>query len=520
MTFGLTHMLRRAVALCPDETASVFGTRRNTWRQLADRSARLGGALQNIGMQRGDRVAVMAMSSDRYLEMMMGVWWGGGALNPVNVRWAPAEVAFSLDDCESKILFLDDQFLPLVADLRERAKTLETIIYVGDREAPPGTLHYETLLAETNPIEDVQLPGDSLNGVYYTGGTTGFPKGVMLTHAQLMSNAIGYSLDLPFDRDEIIMVATPLFHQSGQCVVNRAMMSLRPTVILQSFAPEPFMKLVQEEKVTFTLLVPTMLQMIVDHPKFADFDLSSLRKVLYGASPISEGLLERVLDKLPNIAWTQGYGMTEMAGAYTVLPPIFHTKAGRVGKRLLAAGRAMYGTELRVVDENDNDVPTGTVGQVLCRGHCLMSGYWKRPEETAAALQNGWMHSGDAGYLDDEGYVYLVDRTKDMIVSGGENVYSSEVESALSKHAAVAACAVIGIPSEKWGESVHAIVVLRSGTTATTDELRAHAKTLIAGYKCPQSIEFRDSIPLSGAGKILKHVIREPYWKGMDRRVR
>lgn len=520
MTFGLTHMLRRGVRLCPNETVTVFNGRRRTYRELADRSARLGAALQKLGMKRGDRVAKMGMSSDFYFEYMMGVWWGGGALNPVNVRWAPAEVAFSLDDCESKILLLDDQFIGLADELKERAKTLETIIYIGDKTPPPGVLHYESLLAENEPIPDVELPGDSLNGVYYTGGTTGFPKGVMLTHEQLVANAIGYSLDLPFDRDEVIMVCTPLFHQSGQCVVNRSMMSLRPTVIQRTFDPEGAMKLIQDEKVTFTLLVPTMVQMIIDHPKFQDYNLSSLRKVLYGASPIAEGVLERMLQLLPNVAWTQGYGMTEMAGAYTVLPPVFHTKEGRVGKRLLAAGRPMFGTELRVVDENDQDVPLGTVGQVLCRGHCLMSGYWKRPEETAAALKDGWMHSGDAGYLDDEGYVYLVDRVKDMIVSGGENVYSSEVESAISKHPAVASCAVIGIPSEQWGEQVHAVIVLKSGQNVTQEEIRAHAKTLIAGYKCPRSVEFRDALPLSPAGKLQKNVLREPFWKGYDRRVR
>jgi acyl-CoA synthetase (AMP-forming)/AMP-acid ligase II len=257
-----------------------------------------------------------------------------------------------------------------------------------------------------------------------------------------------------------------------------------------------------------------MLQMLVDHPELPAHDMSSLSKMLYGASPISEALLDRVMKALPWTALTQGYGMTELSPLATVLPPEDHT-----GARLRSAGKAASITELRIADEDDREVPRGTVGQILVRGGQVMQGYWRKPEETEAALRGGWMHTGDAAYMDDEGYIFIVDRVKDMIVSGGENVYSAEVENAVARHPAVAMCAVIGVPDADWGERVHAVVVLKPEASATAEEIRDHTKTLIAGYKAPRSVEFVDALPISGAGKVLKRELREKYWSDSDRNV-
>jgi acyl-CoA synthetase (AMP-forming)/AMP-acid ligase II len=258
-----------------------------------------------------------------------------------------------------------------------------------------------------------------------------------------------------------------------------------------------------------------MLQKVVDHPALTRFDLSSVRTFLYGASPVSQALLERAMRAFPRAAFVQLYGMTEAAGTTAMLGPDEH----RAGQHLRAAGRAAAHAEVRIVDDENNELPRGTVGEIACRGGHIISGYWNRPEETAEALPGGWLHTGDAGYIDDDGYLYVVDRVKDMIVTGGENVYSAEVENAITSHPAVASCAVIAIPDPVWGERVHAVVMLRPGRTASAEEIREHCKTLIAGYKAPRSCEFVNSLPLSAAGKVLKRELRRPYWADTDRAV-
>jgi acyl-CoA synthetase (AMP-forming)/AMP-acid ligase II len=286
-------------------------------------------------------------------------------------------------------------------------------------------------------------------------------------------------------------------------------------VMVAGFTPAGVAAAIEAHRVTEVLLVPTMIQMLVDDPACADADLSSLRHLLYGASPISEAVLERAAKRLPTVEFTQAYGMTELSPVATLLGPAEHG----VERLRRSAGRAAPHAEVRIVDPDDNEVPTGATGEIVCRGGHVMLGYWKRPQETAAALRGGWMHSGDGGYLDADGYLFVVDRIKDMIVSGGENVYSAEVENALAAHPGVAACAVIGVPDEQWGERVHAVVVRAPGTTATEDELRDHVRALIASYKTPRSVEFVEALPLSGAGKVLKRELRAPYWAAQARGV-
>jgi acyl-CoA synthetase (AMP-forming)/AMP-acid ligase II len=266
------------------------------------------------------------------------------------------------------------------------------------------------------------------------------------------------------------------------------------------------MDAIARHRVTDMLLVPTMIQLLVDHPEARDHDLTSLRSVVYGASPISPAVLERAMKTVPGAEFTQAYGMTELSPVATILTPADH-EAGH----LRSAGRAAPHAEVRVVDPAGAPVPAGTVGEVAVRGGHVMQGYWNKPEETAAALRDGWMHTGDGGYLDDQGYLYVVDRIKDMIITGGENVYSTEVENALAAHPAVAQCAVIGVPDDHWGERVHAVIVPHPGASVTLEELRAHAKTLIAGYKAPRSLEIAQALPLSGTGKVLKRELRQQH---------
>jgi acyl-CoA synthetase (AMP-forming)/AMP-acid ligase II len=290
--------------------------------------------------------------------------------------------------------------------------------------------------------------------------------------------------------------------------------------ITPAFSPESVLDTLERDRVTHMFLVPTMIQMVVDHPTMRkQRDLRELRTITYGASPISEALLERAMSALPGVDFVQAYGMTELSPLATVNPAYYHTTEGRKLGKLRAAGRAAHCVEVRIVDEHDREVPRGVVGEIAVRGSNVMLGYWNQPERTAATVRDGWMHTGDGAYMDEDGFVFIVDRMKDMIISGGENVYSAEVENAIAQHPAVAACAVIGIPSDQWGESVHSVVVCKPGHEVSAAELIAHCKALIAGYKCPRSLDFTDALPMSGAGKVLKTKLREPFWKGCERHI-
>ncbi|MGD0702171.1 MAG: long-chain-fatty-acid--CoA ligase [Trebonia sp.] len=511
----LTQGLHRAVQQRPDHVMTIYGDRRRTFAEAAGRVARLAGALLELGVRPGDRVAMLSLNSDRYSEYLLALPWADAVLNPVNTRWSAAEIAYSLRDSDSRVLLVDDTFAPMLPALREAFPELATVIHVGDGPAPDGALGYEDLIAAADPVEDVRRGGGDLAGVFYTGGTTGFPKGVMLSHdnlgiSWLGSAACGY---LPGPGSRTLHTA-PMFHLADMTAWGVTLQAGGTHVILPSFDPRTVLATIAEHRVTDALLVPTMIQLLVDYPDVGDFDLTSLRAVLYGASPMTRAVLERAMKTLPGASFTQAYGMTELAPVATLLSPADH-EAGY----LRSAGRAAPHAEIRVLDPFGAEVPNGTVGEVACRGGHVMLGYWNKPEETAAALRDGWMHTGDGGYLDDQGYLYVVDRIKDMIVTGGENVYSAEVENAVAAHPAVAQCAVIGVPDPDWGERVHAVVVLRPGATLTHEELRAHAKSLIAGYKAPRSMEIVGQLPLSGAGKVLKRDLRQKYWAGQERQI-
>lgn len=516
----ITQALHRAVQQKPEHVAVRFGERAKTYRQFTDRVARLAGALQALGMREGDRVAILSLNSDRYLEYQMAVPWGGGVLNPCNIRWSAAEIAYSLNDSGSTILLVDETFRPLAEKVRLDSTTLREVIYCGDAKTPEGMHDYEALLALAEPVPDAGRSNEDLAGIFYTGGTTGFPKGVMLSHANLVSSAMALRAAGVAAGNGIYLHAAPMFHLADIGASLPHWMEGNTQSVIPAFAPELVLDTLARDRVTQVLLVPTMIQMLVDHPAMKrPRDLSALKTIAYGASPISTALLDRAMEALPGVDFIQAYGMTELAPVATILPPECHTLKGRELGKLRSAGRATFCTEVKVVDPQDQEAPRGTVGEIVVRGPNVMQGYWNKPEQTAAALRGGWMHTGDGGYMDEDGYVFIVDRIKDMIVTGGENVYSAEVENALARHASVAACAVIGIPSAEWGEAVHAVVVRKPGAEAAADELIAHCKTLIAGYKCPRSIEFREALPLSGAGKVLKTELRKPFWEGNTRQV-
>ena len=516
----LTQSLHRAVQQHPQRIAARCGDRQHTFRELADRVARLAGALQQLGMQEGDRVAMLSLNSDRYLEYQWAVPWGGGVMNPCNIRWSAAEILYSLDDSGSSILLVDDTFRPMVEQFRQEARTLRAVIYCGDGEVPAGMHGYEALIAATDPVPDAARRGDDLAGIFYTGGTTGFPKGVMLSHTNMCSSSLALHAEGLATPGGTYLHAAPMFHLADMAMSMMQSIEGNSHAFIPAFNPEAVLDTLERDRVSCVLLVPTMIQMMVDHPTMQKpRDLSALKTIIYGASPIAEAVLERAMAALPGVGFVQAYGMTELSPLATVNPAWTHTIEGRKAGKLRAAGRAGYCIELRIVDADGNEVPRGTVGEVVVRGPNVMQGYWNKPELTAAAVRNGWMHTGDGAWMDEDGFIFIADRLKDMIITGGENVYSGEVENAVAQHAGVAACAVIGIPSAQWGEAVHAVVVRKPGQDVSGADLIAHCKSLIAGYKCPRSVDFVDALPISGAGKVLKTKLREPFWHGRERNV-
>jgi acyl-CoA synthetase (AMP-forming)/AMP-acid ligase II len=513
----LTRLLHDAVARHPQRVAVVCGQRRRTFAELQDRVARLAGGLHQLGVAPGDRVAMLSQNSDSYHEYYFAVPWADAVLNPVNTRWNPTEIAYSLRDSATRVLIVDPVFTPLVEAIRENHSELTTVIVTGRAPAPDGTHDYESLVASARPVPDARRGGDELAGVFYTGGTTGFPKGVMLSHRNLLVSAAGtMSTGAMHTPDGTALHSAPMFHLAALATWINQNMAANTQVYLPRFDPKEVLDAIQRHAVTDIVLVPTMIQMLVDHPAIHDFTVSSVKRVLYGGSSIAASVLSRAMATFPQAQFTQAFGMTELGPVATLLLPEDHILDGEGSHRLTSAGRAAPHAEVRIVDEDDREVPVGEIGQIVVRGANVTAGYWDNPAETAQALRGGWMHTGDAGRLDEAGYLYIVDRIKDMIVTGGENVYSTEVENAVAQHPAVAAVAVIGLPDEVWGERVHAVVVLHRGASATAEDICSHTKSLIARYKAPRSVDFVEALPTSGAGKVLKRSLRERYVTAVD----
>jgi len=516
----LTQPLHKGRREKAHETAVVCADRRLDFSTLADRVARLAGALRRLGLAPGDRVGMMSLNSTRFVEYFFGTWWSGGVINPVNIRWNPKEVAYSLDDCDTRILLVDDAFAPLVTELRKLSASLRTVVYCGDGPVPEGMAGYEALLAEAAPVEDAPHSPDELAAIMYTGGTTGRPKGVMLTHGSLFINALGTVAALPRDtQDAAAIVAAPMFHVAGCGVTLQSLLRLVPVHVVPMFDEVAVLATLQSARITEMFLVPTMIKRVIEHPRFGEFDLSSLRLLSYGAAPIDAALLDQAMRAFPQAAFAQVYGMTELSPVVTALPAHCHAPGPARERLLRSAGTPIPIAEVRIVDGEDRELPHGQVGEIVARGPMVMQGYWNKPAETEAALRGGWMHTGDGGYMDEQGFLYVVDRMKDMIVSGGENVYSAEVENAIAQMPQVLMSAVIGVPDERWGERVHAVIVRREGAQLTSEDVIVHCKDQIAGYKCPRSVEFRDALPVSAAGKLQKFQLREPFWAGKERRV-
>ncbi|MNJ31559.1 Long-chain-fatty-acid--CoA ligase [compost metagenome] len=515
----ITQGLHRQLQSRSQAVAIRAQGRSTTYAEYGNRVARLAGALKGLGVASGDRVAMLAFNCQRFLEYYLAVPWADAVVNPVNFRWSAAEIIYSLDDSETTVLIVDDHHKDIGQKILEQAMTLRHVIYAGDGPTPVGMLNYETLIANSAAIEDARRGGDALLGIFYTGGTTGFPKGVMLSHNNVSFSAMNSVSSGRCGVDARFLHSMPMFHLADFAAMVALFITGGTHVVLQSFSPQGALETIDQEKVNEVLLAPTMIQMMLDwHQNYGQhLDVSSLQRVGYGASTITPVLLDRARALFTSAEFAQGYGMTELAPVASTLGAEYHSAEYQANGKMYSAGLPGICVEIRVVDAQDNEVPRGTVGEIIVRGPNVMLGYWKKPEATAEALRGGWMHTGDGGYMDEEGFIYICDRLKDMVVSGGENIYSAEVETAIASHPAVAQNAVIGIPCKKWGETVHAVIILKPGVSVSSDDIIGHCRERIAGYKVPRSIEFRESLPLTSVGKVQKTELRKPFWKDQKR---
>jgi long-chain acyl-CoA synthetase len=514
-------------------TASRMATQRvlitedgepRTYAAHVERVQRLSsGMSKRLGIGPGDRFGVMAANSVRHLELWHAALFGAGVINPLNLRFSGRELAHVLRDSGAKVVFTDAVFADVINSVREEAG-VECVVLIADSSAeapvPQGIaadLMYEEVVGHGSPADaGWEEPEESDPCVLmYTGGTTGLPKGVLLDQRAMTLTAYHTGMKFTYDAEDVYLLQTPMFHAASFGGIAIVPAFGGTTAFVPFFDPGAVIDAIPRFGITSTVMVPTMIAMTMNHPAFTAQTFGSLRRLTYGASPMPAALLDRLLADYPKLEISQGYGMTEAAALLTVLGPQDHVPGSH---RLHSAGQALPGVALTIQDEQGNVLAAHQTGEVCARSGNIMREYWNRPEETAAAFRGGWYHTGDAGYLDEDGYLFLVDRLKDMIVTGGENVYSTEVENAITDHPAVAQAAVIGIPDEQWGEAVHAVVVLHPGASVSEDELRGHVRHQIAGYKVPKSVEFRtESLPLSGALKVLKRELRAPYWSGHER---
>jgi long-chain acyl-CoA synthetase len=518
MEWTLANIVRTHAAHRGGQPMLTYGTRTITYAAMDATSNRVAQALLAEGIGRQDRVAFLDKNGPEYFEVL----FGGAKVNAVNVavnwRLAPEEMERTINDAQAKLLFVGADFLSHVEEIETKLETVDKIIVLGDS---PRHETYRTWMERAEPIDPGHSPErDDVAMQLYTSGTTGLPKGAMLSNGNLGAILPHVSGPWGLDATSVNLIAMPLFHIGGSGWALCGMWNGCHSILLREFVPPDVLAELERHRVTNALFVPAMLQFLAAVPNAEQRDYSPLRSIVYGASPITDDVLVRAMRtfKCPFI---QVYGLTETSGAITELSAADHDPTGPRSRLLRSAGKPYPWVELRIVDpDTGKDRPTGQVGELWTRSVQNMKGYWKKHEETARAFADGgWLKTGDAGFVDAEGYVFLTDRVKDMIVSGGENIYPAEVENALSGHPAIADVAVIGVPHERWGETVKAIVMKRAGMDAEPDEIIEYARRHLAHYKCPTSVDFAEALPRNPSGKLLKRQLREPYWKGHARRI-
>jgi long-chain acyl-CoA synthetase len=519
---SIERILPRARAQYPDQPAINTGSAWLTYDQLGRRVDALAAALSSLGLARGDRVALLDVNSPICLECYFACAHAGYVFVPLNSRLAVPELAYILKDCAATVLIAAPPFFVTVESLREQSPALKTVI--GTASGLAGAPAYEDLIAKHRgepAAPPWEAAPDAVAQIYYTSGTTGEPKGVCLTYGNMSTSAVDTIIGLGMDWDDCWLHAAPLFHLVSACAVF-AMPLLGARQVALPFSPDGFLHAIEQWRVTATALPPTLINLICSRPDVAASDLSSLRLIMYGGSPMPRGVISKAFEVLPT-SYMHAYGITETSGIVTLLrsDEILPVGSGGENKAYGSAGHPVPDINVEIMDDTGTIIKTaGQVGEIVVSGPRVMSGYWNKPKATADAIMDGWYHTGDLGYLDSQRHLYVVDRKKDMIISGGENVYSVEVENILSTHPDVLECAVIGIPSDDWGEAVHAVIVTRDKRDVSADDIATFCRGKIANYKIPKSISIAaDPLPKTGPGKIAKRLIRDAFWQGQKTKI-
>ena len=518
MTIG--DLLVRNANKFPEKLAVVSEGLSMDYCTFNERVNRLANSLIHAGLSKGDRVGVLVHNCHQFLEIYFAAAKTGGIFCPYNNHLKELELQDVINYSTPKFLFLDKDYEGMIGTLKSALPSVERYICLEAPNLPPLE-YYKTILSDGEPGEpDARVSEDDVLSIIFTAGTTGKPKGAMRTHRHLMSNAVASVIELRADYDERVLITFPMYHVACEDNIVRHIFMPNTFYIKREggFNSAEVLQYISDERITRCQLVPTMIHSLLQEPAIGHYDLSSLRLILYAGSSMPVELLKRALAVFP-CGFAQMYGQTESGPFTTVLKPEDHilNRSEKELKRLASSGRASINYEIRIVDDNDKDVPLGEVGEIIGRSEAMMKGYWQMPEETEKKLKNGWLHTGDLGRLDEDGFMYVVERKNDMIISGGVNIYPREVEEVLYQHPAVSEASVVGIPDEHWGEVVKAVIVLKDGAQASADELKEFCGKHLAGYKKPKTVDFWKELPKSPQGKILKKEIRALYAQQADR---
>ena len=508
----LRNMLTRNLEYNPDKTALIEGNRECTFREFADRTNRMGNALLAMGLDKGDRVAILSHNSMENAESYFSIPNAGLVMVMLNFRLAPTEIQTVLTDSEASVLMVGENYLPHIEKIRDELSFVKHFVFIGDpSKTPDGWHHYETLIKKSSPhVPDVEVTENDLAALMYTSGTTGAPKGCMAIHRNYYHAGRSLTLELKMDSDDFGIIPSPLFHATGEVVLMTCIFSGTTAVIMPQWDVEEFMRLVEKHKVTMGMLATPMLLFLIDYPHADKYDLTSLKKMFFAGAPVTPVIFQKAIERFGNV-FLHLFGTTETVGQTTILKTEDVAKALESGHTeiLGSCGRSFIDMQSVVVDENDQPVSPGMVGEIKVRGLGTTLGYWNKTSETKKDFRNGWYYPLDMCRIDDKGFIYVVDRKKDMIITGGENVYPAEVENVLYKHPGISQAAVIGAPDRKWGEIVTALVVRKNGSEIREEEIKAFCRNEIAGYKVPKKVLFVDALPMSASGKILKYKLKE-----------
>jgi long-chain acyl-CoA synthetase len=516
----LGDIVRRDAKLYGKKVGLIDEEKHFTYREINNRVNRLANGLMRPGLEKGSRVAVIANNCHEFVEAYFAVAKTGLVIVPVSSRLSAPEVSYIVDNSDSQVLIYQEEFREIIESIKKTIPQVKYFLCIG--KGKPGNADYESFLedsSEDEPKRQFSISENDMVMIMYTSGASGKPKGVMTSHRNILANTVTLSFELRIVPEDVTLLVMPLYHNGGLWPTMVHFYRGGRVILVPKFDVEEVLSILEKEKVSFLNLVPTTLMRLMYYPDLGKYNLSSLKTIMYAGAPIALSKIQEAMHRLGEHRFYTGLGCTEASGSILSLPNHDHALEGPMAEKLSSVGQDSIGVEVRVVDGQGRDVKLGEIGEVIAKGDNIALGYWKLPDETTETFKGGWLFTGDMARVDSDGYVYIVDRKKDMIISGGENISSKEVEEVIFRHPAVQEVAVIGVPDEAWGESVKALVAFKPGMTASEKEIIDFCKDFLSSFKKPKSVEFLDELPKNPAGKVSKAELRREYWRGRERNI-